>query len=598
MGQNALVLLAICKSIRREILPRFLAAKSQYSVVHKGLDNAIKDEDSQKIRQKDSGWSKIENLLTKGASSDSRVDILQLANEISTHPPESLRNMRRVLEETNHGELKDIRDNMTLQCMLSDSTVDNQEIFAFIADKCELLRVQIIEVFLARLLSQGLLNSTTTLLHICFKRHKGFTLSNEMWSFFASRVCELGHYLGSCLIYHELIDNHSRSEEDYPGNLMNASFLDAPFLLSPYQLTYLGIVFQRHSDSLRIEGLLLYFKTYYSYLGHLETYKSLKFSLLEATSSKGNLDDALDIYQSLVKSFHGYYRTAPYSEIRKSAMIASFGHFKERRDNIKHNTVQVPDDAFADIKNTIDILEENSAKDFQLDLYKPFIEENIFSRPHFSSQPLISGIIKVNDLPVFTNLLKANIEKLMKSSLKEKTGTLHQIVSNSHFSLYQYILRALSDLGYLRESLLFLQRIPILYPKVKFARFFSDKDFLQLYFHIKNRLLVESPDYSNSYSKKELYEIFIGIINFHDMVFAVHNSSKVSSKYYEGFFSTFVNFPNIDRQSLVFYIDTYIQRTGPDNPTLYFNENDYNKLMHLLTDDDMKTYRRIIKKVA
>lgn len=598
MAQNALVLSAIFKSIRWEILPRFVTAKRQYSIVHKGLDTIIKDENFLEIKQKDREWNKMKDFLTKGTCSDDRVDILLIMNEISTYPQESLRDMRRLLEEMKYGGTKEIRDNMTLQCMLGDSTVGNQEIFAFIADRCELLRVQIIEVFLARLLSQGLLNNATTLLHICFKKGKDFTLSNEIWSLFACRVCEFGHYLGSCLIYHELIDNHTRSEENYPGNLVNAPFLDAPFLLSPNQLSYLGIVFQRHSDTLRIEGLLLYFKTYYSYLGHLETYKSLKFSLLEATSSKGNLDDALDIYRSLVKSFHGYYRTAPYSEIRKSAMAASFDHFRERRDNIKQNSVRVPDDTFVDIKNSIDTLEENSAKNFQLDLYKPFIEENIFSRPHYPSQPLISGVIKVNDLPVFTNLLKANIEKLLKSSLKEKIGTLHQIVSDSHFSLYQYILRALSDLGYLRESLLFLQRIPILYPKVKFARFLSDQDFLQLYFHIKNRLLMESPDYSNIYSKKELYDIFIGIMNFHDLVFAVHNSSKVSSKYYEGFFSTFVNFPNIDRQSLIFYIDTYIQRTGSDDLPLYFNEHDYNKLMHFLTDDDMKTYHHIINKVA
>ncbi|CCE78154.1 Piso0_000770 [Millerozyma farinosa CBS 7064] len=598
MAQNALPSSAIFKSIRREIFPRFLAAKRQYSVVHKGLDATTKDKDPMELKQKDREWIKIEDILTKRTCSGSRVDILSLMNEISTYPEESLRDLRRRLDEMKYGETKEIRDTMTLQCMLGDTTVSNQEIFAFIADRCESLQAQIIEVFLARLLSQGLLNNATSLLHICFKKVKDFTLSNEMWSLFTCRVCEFGHYLGSCLIYHELIDNHTRSEENYPGSLVNASFLDAPFLLSPNQLSYLGIVFQRHNDSLRIEGLLLYFKTYYSYLGHRETYKSLKFSLLEATSSKGNLDDALDIYRSLVKSFHGYYKKAPYSEIRKNAMVASFDHFRERRDNIKHNNVRIPDDSFADIENSIDILEESSAKNFQLDLYKPFIEENIFSRPHYPSQPLISGVIKVNDLPVFTDLLKANIEKLMKSPLKEKIGTLHQIVSDSHFSLYQYILRALSDLGYLKESLVFLQRIPILYPKVKFARFFSDQDFLQLYFHIKNLLLMKSSGYDNSYSKIELYDIFIGIKNFHDMVFAVHNSSKVSSKYYEGFFSTFVYFPYVDRQSLVFYIDTYTQRTGTDNLPLYFNETDYNKIMHFLTDDDMKNYHHIINKVA
>lgn len=516
---------------------------------------------------------------------------------ISNIPNQYHAYVQEYLETLNGNEIRDcLKQNVALQLLLSNNNSDQAKVYQFIVENLHhKLNVNLLELFIFNLIKAENISAATTLLHILLDKIPSFNLSNELWSYYISKTCELGHYLGSCLIYHELIDNHqTRSEEPAGINFQNSYI---PFLIANSFLEKLGLIFLNNRDPLRINGILNYLKRFYSYSGHADTYKSLKCSLVEAYSNEGNLGEALKHFRTLAFIFKGH-RNYTKNESISAPKMSAFNHFRWRRDNIKNNNYdsisQIPDE----IKTSLDFQEEASSKELNMKLFRPDEERNVYTYPGHSHIPVVDGSLRLSDLPYFRSLINSNIQHLMKNSGPERLDSLMNYISGCHFMLHIFINSCLCELGYINEAFLLLVKLPKIYPKVYSNVLIREEDFIYLLEACRHRLkdLVIDSDYTQFNEAEQTYQLLHEIKLFQDSVNQRANVSMVSMKLHEIFISALLSYRGITLEKILGYLDDLLRLSTVNKPiTIFLDEPEFGKLKSLWSAANESKYSKLVR---
>ncbi|CAH2350030.1 hypothetical protein CLIB1423_01S00826 [[Candida] railenensis] len=309
------------------------------------------------------------------------------------------------------------------------------------------------EIFIYNLLQSNNMPAVTTLLHTILNKsnvntphYRGrFRLSNQLWSLYSTKVCENANYGGACLVYHELIDPAEPVSNNVPPN-------ELPFLLSTELLQYLSLIFVSNADSIKVQGVLKYFKRFYSSIGHRELYKSLRISLVEVYSLEGNLERALQEFEKLYYIFSQH--TGSFQP--RQSMEAVFQNYRLRRLTVRKNLYEVGEPS----ETAFDLKEEEIAKHSMKNakLFKPNQERNIYTLPSKRYYSFIQGGLSRSDLPNFHNLINANVTSLLKgedaetSLTPEKFDTLLSFINSSQPSLQIFVFKSLCDMGYIKQA--------------------------------------------------------------------------------------------------------------------------------------------------
>ncbi|CAK7897483.1 hypothetical protein CAAN1_04S00188 [[Candida] anglica] len=316
-----------------------------------------------------------------------------------------------------------------------------------------------VEIFLYNLLMNGNLDAATALLYkigvevpddgqtvsddTCLAN---ITLSDQIWSFYLSQICDASHYSGATLVYHRIINP--------PTDSMYLPSDHVPFLVSAESLVYLAIIFSRNSDATKVRGCIDYFKRFYSSLGHRHIYKDLRMLLVEAHSRAGQFERALAEFTVLAHVFKSKTDSLWYS---RSKMFV-FDNFRWRRTATKLNIHKKGTTS----SEPLDVSEASVAASMGTKLFVPTTERNIYSSPNKPVYPLIAGTVHVADLPHFYRLVRANVDRLMaqeSTPLEEKLQTLLGFVRTSHPLLQIFVFKSLCDGGHLQQAFLFLIKL-------------------------------------------------------------------------------------------------------------------------------------------
>jgi hypothetical protein len=505
--------------------------------------------------------------------------------------------VQEYLEKLNRNEIRDcLKQNIALQLLLSSNNSDQAEVYQFIVENLHhKLNVNLLEIFIFNLIKAENISAATTLLHILLDKIPNFNLSNELWSYYISKTCELGHYLGSCLIYHELIDNHqTRSGESTGINFQNSYI---PFLVANSLLEKLGLIFLNNRDPMRINGVLNYHKRFYSYSGHADTYKSLRCSLVEAYSNEGNLGEALKHFRTLAFIFKGH-RNYKKNESISTPKMSAFSHFRWRRDNIKNNNYdsisQVPDK----IKTSLDFQEEASSKELNMKLFRPDEERNVYTYPGHSYIPVVDGSLRLSDLPYFRSLINSNIQHLMNNSGPERLDSLMNYISGCHFMLHIFINSCLCELGYINEAFLLLVKLPKIYPKVYSNVLIREEDFIYLFEACKHRFnsLDIDSDYTQFNEAEQTYQLLHEIKLFQESVNQRANVNMFSMKLHEIFISTMLSYRGITLEKILVYLDNLLRLSTVNSPiTILIDEPQFNKLKSLCSTANELKYSKLVR---
>ena len=494
-------------------------------------------------------------------------------------------------------EIRDcLRQNIALQLLLSNNNSDQAKVYQFIVENLHhKLNVNLLEIFIFKLIEAENISAATTLLHILLDNIPYFNLSNELWSYYISKTCELGHYLGSCLIYHELIDNHKiRSEEPTGINFQNSYI---PFLIANSFLEKLGLIFLNNRDPMRINGLLNYFKRFYSYSGHADTYKSLRCSLVEAYSNQGNLGEALKHFRTLAFIYKGH-RNHKKNENISTPKMSAFSHFRWRRDNVKNNNYDFLSEIPDEIKTSLDFQEEASSKELNMKLFRPDEERNVYTYPGHSYTPVVDGSLRLSDLPYFRSLINSNIQHLMKNSGPERLDSLMDYISGCHFMLHTFINSCLCELGYINEAFLLLVKLPKIYPKVYSNVLIREEDFIYLFEACKNRLnnLDIDNDYAQFNEAEQTYKLLHDIKLFQDNVNKRANVSMLSIKLHEIFISALLSYRDITLEKILGYLDDLLRLSTVNNPiTIFLDEPEFKTLKNICSASNESKYSKLIR---
>lgn len=516
---------------------------------------------------------------------------------LSTIPNHYHTHVQEYLEKLSENETNDsLRQNILLQLLLSNNP-EHSKIYQFIVENLHhKLNIHLLEIFIYNLVKAENLSAATTLLHILFDKVPDFKLGNELWSYYISKTCELGHYLGSCLVYHEIIDNHQTRSEEYSGiNFQNSHI---PFLVANSCLETLGLIYLNNRDPERIKGLLNYHKRFYSYSGHADTYKSLKCSLVEAYSNDGNLGEALKHFRSLAFIFKGHKNYKKDDSISTPKMSA-FSHFRWRRDNIKNNNYDSASHIPDEIKTSLDVQEEASSKEMNIKLFRPDEERNVYTYPGHSYSPVVDGLLKISDLPYFRSLIKSNIDHLMKNSGPERLDSLMDYITGCHFMLHTFINSCLCDLGYINEAFLLLVKLPKTYPKMYANVLIREEDFIYLFKACTHRLknLDIDNDYTQFNEAERTYQLVHEIKLFQDSVNKKASQNTLSIKLHEVFITALLSYRGITFEKLLVHLDDLLRFSTPNNNSIaiFLDETEFNKLKKLCSTTNESKYSQIVR---
>lgn len=301
------------------------------------------------------------------------------------------------------------------------------------------------QTVLYNLLASANLSAATTLAHTLAARGP-LVLADQLWSFYALQACAHAHYPAACLVYHHLIAGSEPSA--------HVEHNHHPFLLSHETLAALAAVFVHHADAVKVHGLLAYFKRYYSSLGHQQTYRDLRCSLVEAHSAAGDLGRALTEFARLHFVFA---RATGHANARRS-MEHVFTNYRRRRAMTRANVgADAPETEF-------DAAEAAAARTVAAQPFRPSQERNIYTLPGRRYYSIVNDAMVVADLPYFHRLVDANVQALMADATAEKLDTLVRFVELAQPTLHMFVVRSLCDLGHVLQAWSLLVRLRELAP--------------------------------------------------------------------------------------------------------------------------------------
>lgn len=495
-------------------------------------------------------WISRESIikLTQGAARHFRGDATGLpeASKDSTNSPTS----NSPKESTTNGsphQLQSAVANSQLEQLLKDDTYQS-EVFKFvIANINHNLDNELLQVVIYNLLQLKNIQATTTLLHFLESK---FKLSNQLWSYYVSQVIEGSNHLGAIMIYHHLIDNYEMYNDASTYSTTNPK---VPFLLTPAVLELLSTIFANSKDHIRVDGVLEYFKRFYSYIAHKSSYKCLLIYSVEVYSMRGNTEKALISFKKLALSLRGHREDINWHHQNHFQNMSVSTNRVWRNKNIKDNNKG----KFApnqELKTSLDVKLETWALESGVELYNPIVEKNVYTSPNTHPLPLLSGSLKTTDLEQFQKNIILPIVKHTITSGTMDTQYLLTFILSYHFVLQIFVIRSLCELGYFSQALDLINRI---YKKVPSIR--SD-NFVQFFYHYKN-------------SEQTDLDLIYNAIDQHKRV------NTTSPVVYAQFFSCLIAKKALTMRNTTNYLDEYTSKEK-----IRLGDEDLLKVQEILQD--------------
>lgn len=451
---------------------------------------------------------------------------------------------------------QDVKTNIELQLLLGGKATDS-EVLLFIVENINCaLNSELLEVFALRLVRAENLSAVVTYLHILSNKHPKFSLSNESWSLLTSKVCELGHYLGASLIFNEVIDSHMfYNTKEYSVLLRNSHI---PFLVTPPSLEKLAMIFMHNGDSKAIEGLQDYFKRFYSYQGHSETYKTLGICFTEALSKSGSFAEAIDSFRVLAYKFKGHHNFKKDPTARTVANIRAADHFKSDRDNVKNNTSISPTFTIPEgYKTKLDRIQEQIDNSSSAVLFRPYGEQNVYSSPDKRYNAVIYGSLKVNDFVYFRKLITANIENMLNSESSQKIEQLIRAINSVHFMLHPFVISSLCELGHVKDAHSLLISLSKYYPTIFLTVLFKEDSFAYLLESI-GKQLSECP----ISQLEELLQLSSKVFNYYCEVAGSNKRYDYSSRVFSCYITNLLSSTTLTLNLLRVAVDRFSQNAN------------------------------------
>lgn len=329
-----------------------------------------------------------------------------------------------------------------------------------LSQKISYIDPELANIEFSKLLQSHNITAFVTLFHLLLSRYPHFRLPNQTWSIFMSQVCTLAHYSGACMVYHELIDNHVYySSEKYAIDRFNPH---VPFLVSCETLEALASIYVQNKDVDRIQGLLQYFKRFYSYYSHNNTYKALRICIVEASAQVNHLAQTLKLFRDLAFAFRGHRNIRSFKKQKEISAITSFAQFRARREAIRENIshdISLPEDFKTEFEND----EDTICREMDIVPFTASEERNIHSFTERNS--LIDGKILVADMPNLYELVRTQVSTVFLSGGLDRISALITLIRASHFRLNAFVIAALCELGKTSEAVLLIQQLLQDFPK-------------------------------------------------------------------------------------------------------------------------------------
>lgn len=401
---------------------------------------------------------------------------------------------RKKLESlVSDGNSSDIDVNLQLRTLMLNGSSD-QDIFQFIIKNVtSTLNVRQLETYVVSLIQKGKLTPATSLLHVLFDKQREFVLSHEAWLYFLTKVCELSHYEGASLIFHEIIDNYRFYDEE-----LYTTFLDnnmVPFLIQPTHLEKLTIIFGAQEDTMAVRGLLEYFRRYYSFLGYWYIYKTMLINMVECFSKRGLFQDAMEYFNILAfrcsdKNSISFHRQDLLKHRAKTNARITQNNI---RFNNKLEDFQFPDE----IQSSIFLDQQKSATRESLSLYYPYISSNVYAVEGSNQIKIFQDAFEIDDLPQFHNLLTTHLQSMKEQSRLDLQNSIESISYQNHYLLQKFVISSLCDIDCHAEAAAILTDLPGRFPSVGKSKLYRASNFTYffktLYYKLESIHLSTNP---------------------------------------------------------------------------------------------------------
>lgn len=355
---------------------------------------------------------------------------------------------------------------------------DNEKSLKFILNHLDYnLHHELIEFFVFKNIGNYFV---TPFLQKIFHSYPEFVISNELWSIYMSTVCEQMSLEGAKLVYHHVVDNYqiyekrdlqieslqieslqiedpqkqtqiqSQSQpqsqiESLQTQLPTQTFY--PFLITPQSLEKLASIFLIHNKPGYIDGLIQYFKKFYSINGHKDTYRSLLISSIEAYSKKCHTQNAMARFTTLSN------------------------HYKYSRDDINVQTM---------LHETVEWRWNNMINHNNFPNHKNlFDHKNLF----VASIPVFKKNIPINELPMFCKLLN----RILRQRITTKPLHFLHWINSTHFNLTRFLVKELTSLARFEDALTLMSMAPRK-TSTRLKDIFSDDMFIHIMKNIKSHI--------------------------------------------------------------------------------------------------------------
>lgn len=338
----------------------------------------------------------------------------------------------------------------------------SKKIFQFICENSKYVHIELAEIHIYNLLVSNNLKAATVLLHKLRAENKEFQLSNELWSYYMDIVCRNSDYLGAMLVFHELIDNIEFYDEiTYLVQQNNM----LPFLVNTKTLECLAEIFKNNNDPSRVEGILQYFRRFYSFHQYQYTYKTILISIVECYANMKDLSKCLKSFTNLSFAFNQ-------TNIQGKKVISAIKeNIQIRNENIQNNLNSI---TYYNSNYNLDIHQNLLSNICQTNLFNPCMHRNVYSSNKFNGPiPLINGSLYIDDLPNFEKLITNEISKL------DMREILH-LTKSCHFLIHLFIVSSLCKLGKIEMSLLYLKTISHLFPNKSKKHLIKNQNFITI----------------------------------------------------------------------------------------------------------------------
>lgn len=406
-----------------------------------------------------------------------------------------------------------------------------------------------------------------TLFHLLLSRYPHFRLPNQTWSTFMSLVCTLAHYSGACMVYHELIDNHTYySSEKYAIDKFNPH---VPFLVNCDTLEALASIYVQNKDVDRIQGLLQYFKRFYSYYSHNHTYKTLRICIVEASAQVNHLAQTLKLFRDLAFAFRGHRNIKSSRKQKEISAITSFAQFRARRDAIRENIshdISFPEEFKTEFENDEDAI----CQELNIVPFTASEERNIHSFTERNS--LIDGKIVVTDMPFLYELMRTQVSTVFLSGGLDRISALITLIRASHFRLNAFVIAALCELGKTSEAVLLIQQLLQDYPRTM-PQVLVD---LQTFLLIMRSCWLKSMQDITPREDKDLQLKLSEAMLCYRQVMSTHTVFKPQEDIIAHFLSAMLNCNSVTKDQLLYHLEL-LARDDTSGLQIRLNSDTYKK---------------------